>query len=87
MFEEFFIKEYEEQKKAYTELEKNKKLVEIELKEKQKLIKEIADFFKESAPYITENGYLYLSVLVGEEKKDKALNMLNKLGITIKEQT
>lgn len=96
--EEMFVKDYQEIKEENKKLlkekeeilienEKEKKLLEIELNEKKTLLSDVAAFLKESRPKISNGGYLWLdSYLLSGEEKDKAIELLKKLGIAIEEE-
>ena len=84
--EEYFVKDYQEVKEQKMELEKNNKLLEIELEEKTKLLKEIGEFFKQSQPKNSKSHLWMDSYHLTGKEQTKAIAMLKKLGVEIKEE-
>lgn len=84
--EEYFVKDYQEVRIQKMELEKNNKLLGIELNEKTKLLKEIAEFFRKSNPRNSKSHLWIDSYYLTGEEQTKTIAMLKILGVEIKEE-
>ncbi len=85
--EEFFIKDYEKVKRINMELEKSNKLLKIEHDKIESHLKEIIDFLSKGQPYDTgaAYGYFSLSYWLNGKERERAIKILKRLGIKIKE--
>lgn len=81
--ENLFVRKYEKLEKQNNELEKKVKGLEIDLLNKDKVVKVLTELIEKGYPKHTAGGFLSITIFLNDSETKKYVDLLNKLNIQI----